>query len=416
MENCRLCAEIISVGYSLIEQRSDGSTLLEDIKSFILIEVSGLEWKTTGASILFPFQIDDTIPVSSICSDCNTQLEEIKSFYEVVDRGQNILKSLVSIEKLSDDGGSEHTIEEYEEVTFELASEEQEKYEELSISPVESLNSYEEEHIIEECEESFSTLEEVISTNDIGDIIEYDESVISLIHVEENEDVPNVQEKVEVDVEQVDDGNASLIAILQGDAFVSSDDTMEFDPTEVKNEEPIHPKTDIMIKDDENELFDEIDRVVECFEDTKKSPLVILDDVVLPQAEDSPKHHRKKRFQYICDICTLVFGKEEELYDHMETHPNVKFECLECLSVFQQKETFKKHQDQSNHLGVSFVGEPDDFNIEKHKIRVAVGNYGVVLGSTILDKEVKPETQVTFSCPKCPKSFKDRHVMMSHLL
>ncbi|KAL5276772.1 hypothetical protein ACFFRR_002163 [Megaselia abdita] len=483
MENCRLCAEIISVGYSIVEQRSDGSTLLDDIKSFILIE------------------IDDTIPASSICNDCNNQLEEIKNFYEVIDRGQNILKSLVSIERFSDDGSSDNTTEEYEEVTFELASEE--KYQELSISP----HSFEEEHIIEEYEESFSTLEEVISTNDIGDIIEYDESVISMIHVEDSEEfqqfqgsdgddgnsfgddknsfgddgnsfgddgnsiqnerqshknesnsfgerqslenerqcqenesqfLENKNKSLEDEINLNEDENhedenmsfgvesGEIICVLQGERNVtgssdesspSSDETLdqvEVEQSDHPNKEPI-PKTDILIKDDENELFDEIDRVVECFEDTKKSPLVVLDDVVLSQSQEFPKLHRKKRFQYICDICTLVFVKEEELYDHMETHPNVKFECLECLSVFQQKETFKRHQDQTNHLGVSFVGDPDDFNIEKHKIRVAIGNYGTVLNSTILDKDIKSETQISFSCPKCPKTFKDRVYLMRHL-
>lgn len=331
----------------------------------------------------------------------------------MVDRGQNILKSLFSVEKLSDDGGSEHTIEEYEEVTFELANDEQEKYEELSISPVESLQSFEEEHIMDEFEEGFSNFEQVIPSSDIGDIIEYDESVISVIHVEEGDDVPSLQEKIDVD-----DGSTALITILEGDPLVSSDDNSdlnEIDPIEIRNDEPIQTQPEILIKDDENELFDEIDRVVECFEDTKKSPLVILDDVVSPPTEEFPKNHRKKRFQYICDICTLVYNKEEELYDHMETHPNVKFECLECLSVFQEKESFKIHQDQANHLGVSFVGEPDEFNIEKHKIRVAVGNYGVVLGSTILNKDVEPESRVTFDCPKCPKTFKDRVYLMRHL-
>lgn len=342
-------------------------------------------------------------------------MEEIKSFYEVIDRGQNVLRSLVSVEKLSEDGESEETIEEYEEITFEIANEHDKPEYELSISPVESLQSFEEEHIIEEYEESFSPVEEVISYRS-EDLIEYDESVISMIHVEESDETLQLQNTIEC--------HEDLIPVLQEDLAVTSDETMDQNEIEVEQnksdenvevEEPIKEKTGILIKDDENELFDEIDRVVECFEDTKKSPLIVLDDVVLSQAHDFQKNQRKKRFQFICDICTLVFVKEEELFDHMETHPNVKFECLECLLVFQQKETFKRHQDQANHLGVSFVGEPDEFNMEKHEIRVAVGDYGVVLGSTILEKDQNPDSQIVFNCPKCPKTFKDRVYLTRHL-
>lgn len=339
----------------------------------------------------------------------------------MIDRGQNILKSLVTIEKLSEeDVESENTAEEYEEITFELQNEpEKNDCEELSISPVESFQSLEEEHIIEEYEEVISDRSE----NDIGDLIEYDESVISMIQVEETDEMfmpQNDEPEIDPEFEQVSENFVSVMEpSTESEVSQIETDTSDFkEPLETpKPDEQISevPKTDVLIKDDENELFDEIDRVVECFEETKKSPLIILDDVVLSQSSDHPKYQRKKRFQFICDICTLVFVKEEELYEHMETHTNAKYECLECHSIFQQKDIFRKHQDQTNHIGVGFVGEPDEFNLEKHKIRVAVGDYGVVLGSTILDKDMKPESRVVFNCPKCPKTFKDRVYLNRHL-
>ncbi|KAJ6643231.1 Zinc finger protein [Pseudolycoriella hygida] len=103
----------------------------------------------------------------------------------------------------------------------------------------------------------------------------------------------------------------------------------------------------------EAEVNDYSEGVIGHMEDTNGSNVV---DLVFDSSKVDRKcsyaNHKKK---FICEICSRSYTQQLRYMSHKMSHQNVQYECIQCLEKFSSRKLISQHQEATQHTGEGII-------------------------------------------------------------